>query len=169
MKRKISNFLFMILILLIFTGCSSNVEHQNNFSGTGTIYRYGTENLYEGDSIKNIEYVMDSSSFEHSTYLKHEVDNFIIKKTYVCFVTDKEYCMENNADAEDENIEILKANDSWFSEHNGRCIYGTGIIRTYCFGGGFSNLEISDSAIIADLSNGEYCSANNVSNSSSCN
>ncbi|MGYP000017263247 len=167
MKKRIFYGFVIVLFVFVLTGCGSSDE-KNSFSGTGTIYRYGTEDLYNGDSIAEIDYVTDPSSLHRTTYLKHEVEDFTITKTYVCFVTDQEYCMESGEGLEEENRKILEANDSWFYDHDGRCLYGTGIFRTYCFGGGFSNLELASSAIIVELSNDEYCSSNYLSGSSSC-
>ena len=165
MKKKVLFSILGGILIMLTVGCNNN---QGDFSGTGTIYRYSEDRLSNGDSIKGISYVTDATSLNRKTYLKHEVEDFNITKTYVCFITDQEYCMESSEDAYETNLNILKENDQWFYEHNGRCIYGSGNIRTYCFGDGYSDIEISTTNISVDGSNDDNCTANSNGKASSC-
>lgn len=165
MKKKIILSIFCVICLFGMTGCDGLIsENNHNFSGTGIIYRNTEDNLKIGDSIKDIDYTTDATELNGRTYLKHEVEDFVITKNYVCFVTDKEYCLEGSETAYDSNVNILRENDQWFHDHNGGCIYGSGSMRTYCLGDNFT--EITPYSV--DDSLGLECSVNVTSASASC-
>lgn len=95
---------------------------------TGTIYRYrqNLAHLRLGDSIEDkmededFGIVSDRSDFidPSPVYLKHDVENYEITMSYLCFVTNQEYCMQSGVSNYETNRGILQANENWFNTHN---------------------------------------------------
>ena len=92
------------------------------FTGTGTVYRNTTDSLNIGDSIEGVETTTDPTTLGKNFYLKHDVvDNKIIA-SYVCFITDTEYCMQGgSADYYETNKVLLQGQEAWFTNNGGSC------------------------------------------------
>jgi len=108
-----------------------------------TVYRWSTDNLNIGDSIEGIETTITPPT-NRKNYLKHDVENNIIKASYVCFVTDTEHCMQGgNADYYETNKQLLQNQQTWFTSRGGSCkMSGTSTTSYFnCNGGGFSNIN----------------------------
>jgi len=91
---------------------------------TQTVYRWTEDKLTIGDSIEGIETTTDPSTLVYNYYLKHDVENNLITASYVCFVTDSEYCLKGgDASYYQNNLEILRASESWFNNNEGWCSF----------------------------------------------
>ena len=85
------------------------------FNGAGTVYRYGDtiEMLSIGDSVENKDYTTEQPH-RGTAYLKHDVENYVIQSSYVCFDSYEEpsveYCFKggDGGASYDSNTNILR-------------------------------------------------------------
>ena len=70
--------------------------------------------VYEG------EYTI-LSTFNEKAYPKLYVENYIVKESYLCFVTDKSYCLHMGDEYEESNREIIRQQEEWFNNNGGSC------------------------------------------------
>lgn len=56
-------------------------------------------------------------------YIKNEITKGIVTKAQVCFVTDKEVCLESSEDSYEANVNILRNEEEWFTSNGGTCTY----------------------------------------------
>lgn len=83
--------------------------------------------------LENEGFSLDSSSLNSKRYLRHDVENNIIKKTYVCFKDgDDEYCLEggDNGISYSNNAQIIRD----FNRRNSSCYLNNGNDYTNCSG-----------------------------------
>ncbi len=112
-----------------YTDEHSCVSAKNNDVANG----YATEGEYTcsrekfGSCIKaNISavgfYTKNARDIESNVYLKHDIENNIIKNSYVCFRTDKEYCIQGGINETNDsqmpiynsNIEVMNGTNNYF-------------------------------------------------------
>jgi len=95
----------------------------NNESDSTVVYRWTEDILHSGDSIEGIATTTDPSTLGRSYYLKHKIDsNNLITESYVCFITDTEYCLQGgDSSYYQSNVAILRTNETWFNNHSGSC------------------------------------------------
>ena len=71
------------------------------------------------------DYTTDPMLLNTDVYLKNDVVNNIVTRSYVCFVTDKENCLEVDGKFQREffnsNKLILQSNETWFENDGGSC------------------------------------------------
>ncbi|MCI9110548.1 MAG: hypothetical protein HFH47_01900, partial [Bacilli bacterium] len=119
-----------------------------------TVYRWDSKSLNIGDSIEGID-TGTTSPTNRKYYLKHDVENNIIKASYVCFVTDAEHCIQGGSkDYYETNKELLQNQQTWFTSGGGSCkISGTSTTSYFnCKGGGFSNVNaFTDGSVIVSI------------------
>ena len=85
------------------------------FNGTGSVYRQGDtiEMLSIGDSVENKDYTIEQPH-NATAYLKHDVENYVIQSSYVCFDSYEEpsveYCFKggDGGASYDSNTNILR-------------------------------------------------------------
>jgi len=115
-----------------------------------TVYRWDTKTLNLEDSIEGTE-TTTTAPTNRKYYLKHDIENNIIKASYVCFVTDKEYCMQGgSADYYETNKELLQNQQTWFTSNSGSCQ----ILDTHfsCNGGSFYRVNaFADGSVVASI------------------
>lgn len=101
---------------------------------TTTVYRWTTDELNIGDSIEGIT-TTPTPPTDKSYYLKHEIDNNIIKKSYVCFITDTEHCMQGGDEgaAYETNKLLLESQKTLLPNTNNGSGCNTNVDNT-CFG-----------------------------------
>ena len=162
------------------------IDVTHDFNGTGTIYRYYTgkssgqtqtlslnqniEDYLSNDSYKG-EWSTDPSNFNSINYLKHEVSNYEITASYVCFIADNtEHCMQGvDGSYYQTNVGILQGVQSWFtSDSNGGSCSIDASGYSYCNGAEFYDVRaesygnVSSNAAgvdcLVDLSGDSYCS-----------
>lgn len=102
-------------------------------------------NLYCEKYIKSAgSYALSASELNKRYYIKNEVVNNIITKQQVCFVTDKEVCLNDpGLDSSAYRIEsqVLLAETDWFEANGGTCTYYSSY-KTECIGAGFDTIYI---------------------------
>jgi len=143
-------------------------------SGTGSLYRWGTFMLRKGDNINGSEedgiyLTADPSTLGYNYYLKHDCDNYVIEESYVCFVTDTEYCLKGgDSSYYQSNLAILQANEEWFNSNGGSCSFETSSARCsssnydsiYIANNGTSQVRDKDNSLCVVSSDGSsYCSS----------
>jgi len=108
---------------------------------TGTVYRWTEDELAIGDSIEGIETTTDSSTLGYNYYLKHDVENNLITASYVCFVTDAEYCLKGlDSSYYQNNVSILETNQTWFNNDGGSCNFTNSY--SSCVGDSFAMVKV---------------------------
>lgn len=107
------------------------------------VYSLNTNGIKIGDSIDGITTTLDPVSIGKNYYLKYEIDSENkVTASYVCFITDKEQCMQGGRDYYQSNIALLKAQEDWFKSNGGSC---TGDDLDFsCSGGGFYRVAAND-------------------------
>ena len=92
---------------------------------------------YEGD------YTPIKSLIKEKGYYKYIVENYIIKDIYICFTTDKEYCLHDNSEEYLlSNYEIMRQQEEWFNENGGSCIYDGETAIASCRGAGYDRIDV---------------------------
>ena len=65
------------------------------------------------------DYTTDYNQLDSFAYYRYDVENFIIKASYVCFETDKQYCLKGDNPEEDYeyNKSIILQQNNWFQQN----------------------------------------------------
>ena len=71
-------------------------------------------------------YVLDPSQLNNSFYIKNEIQNGIVTKAQVCFISDKEVCFIPGENKFTENYNLLKNEEEWFNNNGGSCTFYEG-------------------------------------------
>lgn len=69
------------------------------------------------------EYVTKASDLNKNYYIRDEVQNDIVTKVQVCFVTTKEVCLNPGETEFMNNYTTIQGEESWFNEHEGNCSF----------------------------------------------
>ena len=154
------------------------------FTGTGTIYRYLTdassnqtqtlslnENIesYLSDDSYKSEWSTNASDFNSINYLKHEVSNYVITASYICFIADgTEHCMRGgNRSYYSTNVGILQGVQSWFTNpaQGGVCNINVSGSSSNCNGAGFDGVHVDSRGIVSADASGVLCRVSESGNS----
>lgn len=126
-------------------------------SVTTSVYRWTNDQLYVGDSIEGVSTTTDPSTLGKTFYLKHDIENNLITASYVCFVTDAEYCMQGgSASFYQSNVGVLQTNETWFNSNDGGCSFGDS--GSSCVNLYFSNgVGADDDGSVKVMAGTDYC------------
>ena len=156
----------------------------NKGSSAASRYPYKITNLRKGvDYITESDYpsyrdranILKSRFVSESYYLKHDVVNDEIINTYLCFISDQEYCMKgaNETESFTSNKEMLKKFQTYYnlndvtspSYSNPGCSYYS--TSASCFRTNYKKLTISSGTVSYYFFPDYYCTISN-SGSSYC-
>ncbi len=89
------------------------------------VYSWSESTLKIGDSITGKSTTKDPSTLKRDFYLKHRIDaSNKITASYVCFVTDKEVCLQGGSSSYfTSNQTLLQDQQTWFKNIGGFCNY----------------------------------------------
>ena len=90
------------------------------------------------------DYSQNRSMITKKAFYKYRVENYIIKESYICFITDKEYCLQSGENNYESNYQTMKKQEQWFLANNGSCSYDENSLSAYCTGAGYSSITIHD-------------------------
>lgn len=100
----------------------NNKQHYTFNDNCKVVYRWSEDTLNIGDSIEAVEVTTNPSTIFNNHYLKHELNNNKITSSYVCFLTDKEYCIKGGDPSYYETNKILlQKQEQWFKKAGGSC------------------------------------------------
>ena len=106
------------------SSCQTALNDSIN-SGWATAGQYRCESAVLGTcrlgNMKAGDYSTTSSIFNTKGYVKHDVVNNIITESYVCFITDREVCLNARLEKYEENKQALLSQQTWFNNHSGSC------------------------------------------------
>ena len=138
---------------------------------TGTIYRWSTTSVNNGDSIGGVgEYTTDASTLNKNYYLKHDVVDDIITASYVCFVyNNAEHCMKgaDNGDSYATNTQMIRDYQTFYNlgDYDSSTNIGCNWRSDYsiCYGGGFGEVDAgSDGFVYVTGSDSESCYVDDI-------
>ena len=122
--------------------CFSSLAVCNQMLNAATELGLNTTNSTCNEGNTTIQESLGTTSKEKPNdkyYLKHTINNGVITETYVCFVTDKEYCIKYG-DMYENNVDLLRDNEELFNRKNGECIFYAN--QSYCYSEQFKEITI---------------------------
>lgn len=97
------------------------------------------------------DYTIFRNLINQKLFYKYETENYIIKKSYLCFITDKEYCFDGDSNNYQDNITILKNQQDWFNENGGSCSFNDEEKSGSCSGAGYEGIHVKEYGVEAHL------------------
>ena len=103
------------------------------------------------------KYKLNPNELEYNFYIKNEITNGIVTKAQVCFVTDKEVCLESYENSYEANVNILRNEEEWFISNGGNCTFGEQ--NSNCIINNNLIVEVNEYETYAGLPDGIRCRA----------
>ena len=91
------------------------------------------------------------------TFYKYYVEDYIVVDSYLCFVTDKVYCLLGGEGYAEENYEVLEQQEEWFEENGGSCTFEDNGVEAECTGAGYNCIYINSDGIAIREGTSDSC------------